>query len=118
VALVAVLAGLYAVVHPGNAAKALTWVVGVWLLVRGLVEVVGAFGRGLDGSTRAALGISALVDFLLGGIFVANPGKSVVGVTTLLGIVAVVWGVVLVVLALVARRHLDDLAGGAPVQPA
>src|SRR5690242_21221577 len=46
-AAVAVLAGLYAIVHPGAAAVALTWVIGIWLLVRGVFELVGAFASGL-----------------------------------------------------------------------
>jgi uncharacterized membrane protein HdeD (DUF308 family) len=108
-ALVAVLAGLYAIFHPGATAVVLTWIVGIWLLVRGLFEVVRAFARSLPGSTRAMLVVSALVDFLLGGIFVAHPGKSAIGVTTLLGVVAVVWGGVLIVLALVVRSQAHDL---------
>jgi uncharacterized membrane protein HdeD (DUF308 family) len=53
--------------------------------------------------------LSALVDFLLGGILIAHPGKSAVGITWLLGIVALIWGVVLIVLAFVVRSHLHDL---------
>lgn len=117
-AVVAVLAGLYAIFHPGATAVLLTWIVGIWLLMRGLFEVVGAFGRGRPGSTRAMTVVSALVDFLLGGIFVANPGKSAIGVTTLLGVVAIVWGVVLVLLAFAVRSEAHDLEDHASPAPA
>jgi uncharacterized membrane protein HdeD (DUF308 family) len=118
-AAIAVLAGLYAIVHPGSAAVALTWVIGIWLLVRGVFEVVGAFAVGQTGSSRWMGVLSGLVDFLLGGILVAHPGKSAVGITWLLGIIALVWGVVLIVLAFVVRSQLHDLAdGGATPSPA
>jgi len=109
-AVIAVLAGLYAIVHPGSAAVALTWVLGIWLLVRGIFELVGAFAVDLPGSSRWMGVISALVDFLLGGILVAHPGKSAVGIAWLLGLVALFWGVVLIVLAFVVRSQQHDLA--------
>jgi len=118
-AVVAVLAGLYAIVHPDAAAAALTWVIGIWLLVRGVFELVGAFSREQTGSSRWMGVLSALVDFLLGGILVAHPGKSAVGITWLLGIIALVWGIVLIVLALVVRSQAHDLAeGGVTPSPA
>jgi hypothetical protein len=46
VAVVAVLAGLYAIFHPGATAVLLTWIVGIWLLVRGLFEVWAPSGIG------------------------------------------------------------------------
>lgn len=113
-AAIAVLAGLYAIVHPGAAAVALTWVIGIWLLVRGVFELVGAFGSELPGSSRWIAVLSAVVDFLLGAILVAHPGKSAVGITWLLGIVALIWGVVLIVLALVVRSRAHDLRESGP----
>jgi uncharacterized membrane protein HdeD (DUF308 family) len=117
-AVVAVLAGLYAILRPGATAAVLTWVIGAWLLVRAVVETVSALRAGLPGSTRALTLLGALVDLVLGLIFVTHPGKSAVGAAVVLGIVALVWGVVLVILALVLRNHLEDLAPGGPVQPA
>jgi len=108
-AAIALLAGLYAIFHPGSAAVALTWVIGIWLLVRGIFELVGAFAVGVTGTSRWMSVLSAVVDFLLGGILVAHPGKSAVGITWLLGIVALIWGVVLIVLAFVVRSQLHDL---------
>jgi uncharacterized membrane protein HdeD (DUF308 family) len=118
-AVIAVLAGLYAIVHPGSAATAITWVIGIWLVVRGVFELVGAFATGLSGSTRWMAVLTAAIDFLLGGILVAHPGNSAVGITWLLGIVALVWGVVLIVLAFVVRSQVHDLAdGGVTPSPA
>ena len=42
-ALVALVVALFAIFRPGVAASAVTWFIGIWLLVRGLFELVGAF---------------------------------------------------------------------------
>lgn len=112
-AAIAVLAGLFAIFNPADAVKALTWVLGIWLIVRGLFELFGAFVPDLGGA-RWVLILSALLDLVLGVIFVANPGKGAVGLALLLGIIAFVWGAVLVVAAFVMRSQAHDLASDQP----
>ncbi|GAA4407208.1 HdeD family acid-resistance protein [Fodinibacter luteus] len=108
-AVVALVVAFIAFTRPGMAAAAVTWVLGIWLLVRGFFELVGAFS-----STRSAprwlLVLGALLDIVLGWLFVANPGAAAVGVTFLLGIIAVAWGIVFLVLALVVRRAAGQQA--------
>lgn len=100
---VALLVGFFALLKPGIAAATLTWFLGAWLLVRGVVEVVQAFG-GEETTARWALVLGGLVDGLIGALFLANPGKAVLGIAWVLGLLALVWGVALVVLAFVVRR--------------
>ena len=42
-AVVGIAAGLFAILQPVKSAVALAWVIGLWLLVRGVLELVGAF---------------------------------------------------------------------------
>jgi uncharacterized membrane protein HdeD (DUF308 family) len=112
-AVLALIAGIFAIFHPGLTAAALTWVLGIWLIVRGLFEIFGAFAPGL-GSARWVLVLTAIIDLVLGVIFVSNPGKSAVGLAFLLGLIALVWGVVLVIGAFVVRSQVRDLAGDQP----
>ena len=46
---------------------------------------------------------------MLGWLFVANPGNSAKAVAVVIGILAIAWGVVFVVLALAARSATKDL---------
>ncbi|WP_051706786.1 HdeD family acid-resistance protein [Nocardioides aequoreus] len=103
-ALVAVLAGLYAITRPGATALILTWVLGIWLLVRGVFEGVGAFRPGLAGSARLLLGLGAVLDLVLGVLFVANPGRAALSLTVVLGVLALFWGGVLVAMAFAVRK--------------
>ena len=53
--------------------------------------------------------LGALLDLVLGWLFVANPGQAAPGVAVVIGILAVAWGIVFVVLALAARSATKDL---------
>lgn len=110
IGLAAALMGFF---RPGVTAVALTWILGIWLIVRGVFEVIGAFVA-QTGTSRWLLVLSGLLDVLLGALFAANPGRSAVTVAFVLGLVALVWGVVLVVTGLVARSQLKN-AGAPPV---
>lgn len=102
--LLALVAGGVAVANPGLTATTLTWILGIWLIARGVLEaVVAVVGR--DTPSRAGLLLSGAVDIVLGLLFVLNPGRSVVGLAVVLGVVALVWGIVLVVAGLMVRNR-------------
>ena len=107
-ALVALVVAMVAIFNPDKAASVITWLVGIWLLVRGLFELVGAFSSTVA-TPRWLLVLGALLDLVLGWLFVTHPGKSAQGVAVLIGILAIAWGVVFVVLALAARSATKDL---------
>ena len=102
--LLAVAAGLVAVTSPAMTAVALTWVLGIWLLLRGLIEAVAAFGASA-GVPRGLLFLGAGLDVLLGVLFVANPGGAAVGLSVLLGLTALAWGLVFTGIGLWVRRE-------------
>lgn len=108
-ALIALVVAFFAIFRPGVAASAVTWFLGIWLLVRGLFELVGAFSSTIA-APRWLLVLGALLDLVLGWLFVTNPGNSAKTVAVVIGILAIAWGVVFVVLALVARSATKDLA--------
>jgi uncharacterized membrane protein HdeD (DUF308 family) len=107
-ALVALVVAMVAIFNPDKAASVITWLVGIWLLVRGLFELVGAFSSTVS-APRWLLVLGALLDLVLGWLFVTHPGPAAKGVAVLIGILAIAWGVVFVVLALAARSATKDL---------
>lgn len=91
-AVIALLAAFIAIFRPGVTAVTLTWILGIWLIARGLFEFIGAFA---DNQTRSRLMVALIgvLDVVLGFIFVANPGRAAVGLAVTLGILALIWGV-------------------------
>jgi len=113
IGVVALVAAFFAIFSPAVTAVTLTWILGIWLIVRGLFEVVGAFGSSLM-TPRWLLLLSAALSILLGILFVANPGGAAVGIAVFLGITALVWGAVFVVMGLAIRRDQAGPATSAP----
>jgi len=112
----ALIVSAIAVFRPQVAATAVTWVLGAWLLVRAVTELVLAFTKAPP-APRALLVLSALVDGAIGIVFVANPGKAAVGVAWLLGLLAIVWGLVFIALGIAARHALNETASSEPATP-
>jgi uncharacterized membrane protein HdeD (DUF308 family) len=107
--LVGLVAAFFAIFSPQVTAETLTWILGIWLVIRGLFEVFGAFSTSLL-APRWLILLSAALSILLGVFFVANPGRGVVGIAVLLGLIALAWGVVFVAAGLLLRRDLDHPA--------
>lgn len=102
--IVGVLAGLIAVFRPISSALALAWVLGIWLVVRGVIEIVAALGH--DHPRPRWLMILGGVLWIIAGIlFVANPGAGALTISLWLGILAIVWGVLLVGAGLAVRSR-------------
>jgi uncharacterized membrane protein HdeD (DUF308 family) len=111
--LIALAAAFFAIFRPAVTAVALTWILGIWLIVRGVFEAIGAFRSGLV-LPRWLLLLGAALSLLLGALFVANPGRAVVAIAVWLGIVALVWGGVFVAMAISVRHDLTSLEHPAP----
>lgn len=106
---IALVAAFFAIFSPAMTAVTLTWILGIWLIVRGVFEVIGAFGSNRV-TPRWLLLLSAALSILLGILFAANPGAGAVTIAVWLGIAALLWGVVFVLGGLAVRR---ELTGGA-----
>jgi uncharacterized membrane protein HdeD (DUF308 family) len=110
----ALIAAFFAIFSPAVAAVTLTWILGIWLIVRGVFEAVAAFAATRD-TPRWLLLVTAAVDVILGVLFVANPGRSALAIAWVLGLTAVAWGVAFVATGFVVRRGEHGAAAAPPV---
>ncbi|HET7799793.1 MAG TPA: DUF308 domain-containing protein [Humibacillus xanthopallidus] len=100
---ISILAGLYAVIHPGTALVALTWAVGLWLIIRAAYDLYAAFAFTDDGVPRWLRVVGAVLLGIAGFIIVTHPGTAALAFTVWIGLLALLWGVLLVVAGLVLR---------------
>ena len=112
-AAVALFIAFFAIARPGVAAATITWFIGVWLLVRGVLEIVEAFSSHVS-SGRWALVAGGLLDGLIGVLFMLNPGSAVLGIAWLLGLLALLWGCVAVGLAFFVRKAAPPAGADSP----
>jgi len=101
---IAVVVAFFAIFSPAVTAQTLTWFVGIWLILRGVFEIFTAFNS-YRLTPRWLLLMGAALSILLGAFFVANPGRGAVGIAVWLGLIALCWGLVFVLMGLMQRRE-------------
>jgi uncharacterized membrane protein HdeD (DUF308 family) len=113
-AAVAVLVALFAIFRPSVAAATALWVVGAWLVARGVLDAVAAL-RTTSGSALWLLLAGAAFTVALGVLLLARPGGSVTALTFLLGLLTALRGVALVVSGLRTRQAARQTSLGPAV---
>lgn len=109
----AVIAGVIVLRHPSGSILVVALAVGLYLILAGVLRLVGAF-EAREG--RGWLVLAALVDLALGILIVSWPQFGITTLAVVFGIVLIVRGLALVVIALVLRAAAREL--GPPAPPA
>ena len=101
-ALVALVGGIVLLVWPGETLKVVAIVAGITFLVWGIVRAATAFGGAHDTRTNdVAAGIALIV---LGVVMIAWPGATITLIGVFVGLIAIIWGVVMVIGAFSLRK--------------
>jgi uncharacterized membrane protein HdeD (DUF308 family) len=101
------LVGAYAMFYPGITAIALLYVIAAWAIIRGVFEIVTGFQLRKEISHEWALIVGGLFSILFGMVLFANPAAGAMAVIWIIGAFAVVFGLIMIVLAF----HLRGLPG-------
>jgi uncharacterized membrane protein HdeD (DUF308 family) len=109
-----IVAGLAVMRRPGESLLALLVILGIWLVVTGIVDLVRAFAAA-DG--RGLRLIVALVDIAFGSLILALPKLTLGTLALLVGISFLVRGVIMVVTG-VGLRRAGNTAGRDASRPA
>lgn len=107
---VSLLAGVIALFWPGPTVLALVLIIGVWSIVLGLTQVVEAFTARRHGSSSWVwLLAGGIVGVLFGVVLIASPAAGALALLWVIGLFALVFGVVLVVWAFRLRTATREL---------
>jgi uncharacterized membrane protein HdeD (DUF308 family) len=110
IGILSILAGLVVVIQPGLGAAVLTWILGIWLMVRGAFELVGAFVA-TTLLPRWLVALSGLISLALGVLFALNPAAGAVSIAWALGIIALCWGITFVAAGFAIRAVAHKTPG-------
>lgn len=102
--------GVLAFVEPGVLALALLFYIAIWAIATGVLEIAAAIRLRREIEGEWWLILSGLVSVIFGTVLVAHPGAGALALLWLIGSFAVVFGVLLVVLALKARGFAGRIA--------
>jgi uncharacterized membrane protein HdeD (DUF308 family) len=94
-----VIVGIYTFFYPGVTAIALLYLIAAWALVRGIFEIVTAIQLRKEINYEWALIIGGLISIIFGIVLVANPGAGALAMVVVIGAFALMFGVMMIILA-------------------
>lgn len=95
---------------PGVTATLLMMMIGGWALVRGIFEVVAALQLWKEFDDAWMLVLSGVISIVFGGAVLLMPGAGALALVWLIGAYALLFGLILVVLAFRLKQLNDALA--------
>ena len=101
--IVGVIAGILVIVWPGLSALALLFVIAGWSIVTGIFEIAAAVALRREIENEWLLGLGGLVSVIFGILIAIFPGEGALALAWIIGIYAIVFGVLFIGLAL--RLH-------------
>ncbi len=114
----AVLAGIVALAWPAITAVALLFLIAIWAIVTGVVEIIGAFRTGGVGATEWLLILSGVVSIIFGILLFVWPHLGLLALVWLIGIFAAIYGVIMLVRAISGEAPRPyTTTGGVPNAP-
>jgi uncharacterized membrane protein HdeD (DUF308 family) len=108
-AVIDVVAAVFAIAWPAPTAFVLVIVVALWAFVGGFAEIYAGFGSGESAGTRAIFIIAGLVSVLFGFVLFARPGLGAVTLALLFGLYSMIYGFSQITTGI----HARELAKGA-----
>jgi len=100
-----IVAGVFAFIWPTLTAVVLLIFIGVWAILTGIFEVCAAMQLRQEMAGEWVLGVAGILSILIGILLIANPGAGALAVVWLIGIYAILFGVLLMYLGFKARRY-------------
>jgi uncharacterized membrane protein HdeD (DUF308 family) len=105
VGLIGVAAGILTFTLPGLSALTLLLLIGAWALVRGVFEIIGAIRLRKEIDNEWMLILSGAISVLFGAYMLIMPGAGALALIWVIGIYAIIAGVLMVALAFKLRKH-------------
>jgi uncharacterized membrane protein HdeD (DUF308 family) len=105
-----ILAGAVALIWPGITALAFLYVLAAWAVLTGIVELLAPLSFPM-GSGRAALtALAGLASIVFGILIAAQPASGLLAVAWLIGVYAIVYGVMYLAVYFESRSLASSLA--------
>ncbi len=101
--------GILTFLNPGITALVLLFYIGAWAIITGVLQIVAAIRLRKEIEGEFWLALAGAASVALGLLLFARPGSGALAVLWIIGAYALVFGVVLVILAFKARGFVKDV---------
>lgn len=108
--IVSLIAGVGAFNWPGITALVLLSIIAAWAVITGVLEIVTAFRLRKEIEGELWMGLSGLASVIFGVLLFVFPGAGTLTLLWLIGVYAIAFGVMLIILAFRLKGHADKMA--------
>jgi uncharacterized membrane protein HdeD (DUF308 family) len=112
--IVSILAGIAAFVWPGRTALILLYIIGAWAIVTGVFEIWAAIRLRKEIENEWMLGLAGVLSIVFGILTFIFPGATALTLLSFIAVYAIIFGVVLLVLAFRLRKMNTQLPTSGP----
>jgi uncharacterized membrane protein HdeD (DUF308 family) len=99
--------GVMTIIWPNITALLLIFILGVWCLVEGLVQLYAGLMMRRKASLRAVVYVSGILSVVIGLIFIFAPGEGAIAFIWLIGLFAIAYGVLSIVYGMFCRSYFQ-----------
>ncbi len=104
--LVGIGAGIVTFIWPGITAVVLLTIIAVWALITGILEIVGAIRLRKEIRGEWLMILSGVLSLVFAYILLSNPGAGALALVSVIGIYAVIFGILLMLLGFRIHRMM------------
>jgi uncharacterized membrane protein HdeD (DUF308 family) len=101
--------GILTLVRPGITAEGLVYIIAAWAIIHGVFQIVNAIELPKEFGPRWLVGLAGALSIIIGGLLFAFTAAAVFTIILLIGIYAIVAGIILVVVSFFVRSALKKL---------
>lgn len=102
--LVSLTVGVLILVWPSITAILFVYLVGIWALVTGILEIWAAFSGQFEFGGKLLMSIAGILSALIGLILLIHPFEGVIVLVWIIGLYALIFGIVLIALSFQLRK--------------
>lgn len=106
-AIVGIGIGILTIVRPAATALALLYYVGIWAILTGILELVAAIRLRKEITGEFWLGLAGVLSIAFGVLLFVTPDSAALALTLWIGAYAIIFGVMLLLLAFRMRRFAE-----------
>ena len=100
---VSIIAGVITFAYPGITALILLYVIAIWAIMTGIFEIWAAIQLRKEITGEFWMGLGGLLSVIFGIVLIVAPGAGILAVLTLVGIYAIAFGVLMIILGFLPR---------------
>ena len=104
IGIVGIVIGVLSFIHPGNVALVIFYLIAAWLIIAGFFGVISALLRARGVEWLSIIG--GILSIIVGIIFFLHPTSSILSIVWLLGLFALVYGIIQIIKAFQVKSLL------------